>query len=445
MQVALRNVSEPQEGADTEALRTSFSEAKQNHLDAQEALERFVAVEEARSNMPVAPVEDASVEDGAERVATPAGSPSVRGGDGPLTYGRTRDEYRENGNSIFRDIYEAKQGSTEARERLEAHAREMGGEAIGEFRAISTTAGAGGEFVPPVWEQQDWIKLPRAGRPIANTLNKPAWIPGTNSINIPKVNVGTKVAVQTDGGAVTSTDLQTTSVTGAVQTIAGQEDVSQQLVDLSVPGIDEVIWDDLTRVYDTTLDGKTISGSVTNAKGIAELAETTEVAFTTGTPTVAGFYKKLAKAIAEVNVGIFAPPTVIGMHPLRWAWILAATDSNERPLVVPVGSPGFNAAAMQDRVAPENLVGSIQGLPVVLDASIPTNKGAGTNQDEVYVYRADQLYLYESPPRLRVFEEVLSGNLQVRFQLYGYYAAIFGRLPKAISKITGTGLIAPTF
>ena len=74
------------------------------------------------------------------------------------------------------------------------------------------------------WEQEEWIKLPRASRPIANTLKNMPWIPGTNSINLPKISGGTAVAVQTDGGSVQSTDITTTSVNGAVQTIAGQQD-----------------------------------------------------------------------------------------------------------------------------------------------------------------------------------------------------------------------------
>jgi hypothetical protein len=55
----------------------------------------------------------------------------------------------------------------------------------------------------------------------------------------------------------------------------------------------------------------------------------------------------------------------------------------------------------------------------------------------------DELYLWEGPPRIRVLQEVLSGTLQVRFQLYNYVAALPQRRPKAISIISGTGLIAP--
>ena len=55
------------------------------------------------------------------------------------------------------------------------------------------------------------------------------------------------------------------------------------------------------------------------------------------------------------------------------------------------------------------------------------------------------ILLFEGILRTRALSEVLSGTLQVRLQVYAYSAFIPGRQPKAISKINGTGLIAPTF
>src|SRR6478672_7117278 len=51
----------------------------------------------------------------------------------------------------------------------------------------------------------------------------------------------------------------------------------------------------------------------------------------------------------------------------------------------------------------------------------PTTKGAGTNQDEVFVIRADQLYLWESPPKLRLLEQTKAEKLEVLAQIWGYY------------------------
>lgn len=413
-------------------------EAEAAHARAAEAYERRNAIETAQRNLPAEAAPVAGDSEGGLHVRDGA---AITAHGGPLTYQRPQGRGGD-GPSFFSDLYRARHlGDERAQGRLRSHLEEMEREG----RAISTTAGAGGEFVPPVYLQEDWIKLPRAARPIANSLKSQPWVPGTNSINVPKVTGGTAVAVQTDGNAVTSQDITTAEITAAIQTVSGQQDVSQQLVDLSVPGIDVIIWDDIVRAYDTKFDVLCISGAVTNAKGLDQLASTNSRSYTSSTPTAYGLYPKFAGSIADVNTGIFMPPDVIAMHPLRWAFLLAALDTNNRPFIVPSGQPGFNAFGLQDRVAAENIVGNLYGIPVIIDASIPTNLGAGTNQDEIFVYRSDQLFLWEDTPRLRVFEEVLSGTLQVRFQMYNYYGIALGRLPKAISLITGTGLTAPVF
>ena len=45
-------------------------------------------------------------------------------------------------------------------------------------------------------------------------------------------------------------------------------------------------------------------------------------------------------------------------------------------------------------------------------------------------------------PRVRIYEEVLSGKLALRIQMYNYVAFFGDRYPKATGKITGTGLNA---
>ncbi|MBS1889403.1 MAG: phage major capsid protein [Actinobacteria bacterium] len=359
-------------------------------------------------------------------------------GDSQLTY-------RQNGShSIFRDLARVKiDNDPTAGERLQRHREEMGSQS----RAHpSQTAGEGGEFIPPVWLQDRWIKLPRPSRAFADTLTNFPLPDGTNQVNLPKVSGGATVEVQTDGNSVSSTDMTTTSVTAQVQTVAGQQDVSIQLLDMSAPGFDQVVFDDLTRAYDAKLDTKLITGTVTNAKGIRELSGVNEVSFTQATPTVPLLYPKVANGIQLIQTEVFEPPSVIAMHPRRWAWALAALDSQNRPLIVPGdGGMAFNQIAVVSSVAPQAVVGRLQGMPVVVDPNIPTNEGASTNADPVFIYRAENLFLWEGAPKLRTFGEVLSNTLQVRFQVYSYYAVMLGRLPKAITKIQGTGLVAPAF
>ena len=116
--------------------------------------------------------------------------------------------------------------------------------------------------------------------------------------------------------------------------------------------------------------------------------------YTDTTPTVAEFYPKVADAIQQIHTGRFLEPTVIVMHPRRWAWMLAAVDDQHRPLVVP--NSAMNPVAIQGNVASQRVVGSLQGLPVITD---PSNRnsctGSGTNEDKVIVMRASDSYLWE--------------------------------------------------
>jgi hypothetical protein len=88
---------------------------------------------------------------------------------------------------------------------------------------------------------------------------------------------------------------------------------------------------------------------------------------------------------------------------------------------------------------------TIAGIPVVTTTGIPSNLGAGTNEDRIIAYSADTMRFMEGPLRTRVLTEVLSGNLTVRIQAYAFSAFASERHPKAISVVAGTGLTSPTF
>jgi hypothetical protein len=79
-------------------------------------------------------------------------------------------------------------------------------------------------------------------------------------------------------------------------------------------------------------------------------------------------------------------------------------------------------------------------------AEIPTQDGAATNQDSMFVLRADELPIFASPPFFHVrFDLTASGNLIVRITAFQYLATLFNRRPEAIGKIQGTGLTSPVF
>jgi HK97 family phage major capsid protein len=347
------------------------------------------------------------------------------------------------GQSYFRDMWNSRQnGDTAAMDRL---VRNNKGRAL-EERAISTTNGAGGEFVPPVWLEQEFIKLARPGRITANLVPTQPLPAGTDSLNIPKVNTGTAVGVQgTQNTAVTQQDLTTTSVSSAVTTIAGGQTVSLQLIEQSPLNVDDVVLADLAAAYAVQYDTLILSGSGTggNPTGLLTLSGTNAV--TVSATDVPSLYKAIANAIQQVHTNRFLPPDRIIMHPRRWAALLASVDASNRPLIVPNGQPQFNGVAEQAGVQSQGYVGTIQGLPVYVDALIPTNGGAGTNQDTIIVGRFADLMAWEGNVKAEAFPQTYANQLSVFVRLYNYMSFQPARYPKSLSVISGAGLVPPTF
>lgn len=353
-----------------------------------------------------------------------------------------------NGNSYFTDLMRHQRGMDAdgaAGERLRRHAVDVASDK--EYRDLNRTDTSGGYFVPPVWLMSQYVDLARAGRAYANVVTSQELPPGTDSINIPKVSTGTSTAIQVgDNETVSDTDLADTTVQANVKTIAGQQDVAIQLLDQSPINFDEVVFRDLIADYATKLDLQVISGSNSNGqvRGVRGTPDIETVTATSGSDNVSIIYSKLADAVQRVHTLRFQAPTVIVMHPRRWAFFLAAVDGDKRPLVVPSG-PGQNAIATLGAVASEQVVGNMHGLPVVTDPNLPTTLGTGTNEDVIHVLRASDLLLFESGIRSRVLPEVGSGTLTVRLQVYGYLAFTAARYPKSVVEIGGTALAAPSF
>jgi HK97 family phage major capsid protein len=446
---AAKALSEAEEGADLDSLNASLTEAEEAFSaaetlanDSKETLDRRAEfakrTAEARAiAIPDAPEPEPEVEATAADRA-PVGEPArPKGAKAELTY-------RPNGGrSFFRDLYnrDIRQDSGAA-ERLARHMTEM--EAEGRFD-LSSTDEAGGYLVAPLYLQDEFIDRATAGRVIADAIGIKNLPPNTDSVNIPKLNTGTDVANQADNEAVKEQDATFGTIAADVKTKAGLQDVSQQLIDRSVPGVDGIIYADLTKQYAVRLDQDVINSSTSNNKGLLQVSEVNAVTYTDGSPTLSELYPKIAQGIANIHEGVFMPADAIFMHPRRWAFCLAAQDSQNRPLITSYAPA--NAAGVTDGVIATGPVGAIQGIPVWVDPNIPTNLGSGTNEDRVIIVRRDELYLYEDPngPYLETFRDVGSGNMTVRFRLHNYWAQLHARRPKAITVISGTGLATPSF
>lgn len=400
----------------------------------------------------------------------------------PLTYGRHSRDAQGKPVSYFHDLATAQlQGNRAAAERLQRHgaelrvelpAREARRAAIAQRQADELAAserwsdeqrasvferrvnpnrtdGQGGYFVPPLWLIDEYIALPRFGRPIANAVRNLELPGGTDSINLPKVATGSKTAAQTaDAAAVQSTDMTDTSVSANVYTNAGQQDVSMQLLDQSpAPGFDEVVFTDLRADMEMEQDIYVINGSGASGQptGILNVASPNAITFTQASPTLPLMWVPWVQSVSQIATNRKMPATATFVIPAIWYWGMSQLDSQNRPLILPNQNGPFNAMALQTGEDAEGPVGRLTvGTPVILDGNIPTNLGAGVNETRIITLRTPDLYLWEGAINARVLTEVLSGTLQVRFQLYRYAAFMGNRLSKAISIVSGTGMIPAT-
>lgn len=399
-------------------------------LDAK--IEKFKAQAEA----------DAKATEARAAVSTIA-MPASTGAAKIVSEARTYSERSEA--SFVKDVFAAEvRGDYSAKERLARHTRE---EQI-ERRDVDTSNFSG--LVVPQYLVDLAAPYARAGRPTADfATNKHALPASGMTLNISRMTTGTSTAVQvTQNDAVSETDSDDTLLTINVRTIAGQQDVSRQAIERGT-GVDSFIIQDLIRSWHTTLDNQILNGAGTSGtiKGL-RASGGNAITFTATTPTVALLYPKLADAVQQIQSNAFISPTHWIMHPRRLAFLLAATDTTGRPLVVPTANGAMNpVAAGNGAVAYGNSGYSLMGLPIIADANVGTTYGAATNQDEIYCVSAPEFHLWEQPgaPFALQFDATGADKLQIKSVIYGFAAASAERYPLAASIISGTGLVAPTF
>ena len=350
----------------------------------------------------------------------------------------TREErtYRPDGeHSFLRDAFAAQvNGDYDARDRI---ARHMAEEKI-EKRDVGTGAFAG--LVVPQFLTDLAAPFARAGRPFADRIRRHTLPVSGMTLSISKVTTGSAVAEQTEGSAVQETNMDDTKLDISVKTIAGQQNVSRQALERGT-GIDSLVMADLVSAYHTKLDAEVV------AQTLLDIPGANVVDYVDASPTVGEFYPKLLDAIQRIQTSFFGGPNYILVHPRRLAWILAAVDTTGRPLAVPTPNGPTNAVATgAGSVVYGNSGYSIAGLPVITDANIATNAGAGT-EDTVFVGNTQEVHLWESAgsPFMLRFEDVKSAELEVKMVVYGYAAWTANRYASANARISGSGLIAPTF
>lgn len=355
--------------------------------------------------------------------------------DAPARVIREERTYSDrSANSFLRDAFNAQfRGDVTAQERL---ARHMNEERV-ERRDVTSANFAG--LVVPQYLIDLAAPLARAGRPVADRARKHQLPDAGLTLSISKVTTGSSVDTQTEGAAVSETNMDDTKLDVSVQTIAGQQTVSRQALERGT-GVDMIVMGDLISAYHTKLDANVVAELLASAGQ--------SVTYTDASPSVAEIYPKLADAIQKVQTTFFAGPGAIVMHPRRLAWFMSSLDTTNRPLVVPAPRSQNGVGAGEGSAQYGNSGYEIMGLPIITDANVSIVQGAGTNEDTIFIGNFSELHLWEQgngePMYLR-FDQPKAAELDVLAVVYGYAAYTANRYANAWAKIGGTGLVTPTF
>ena len=340
----------------------------------------------------------------------------------------------------------SEEGKRAKRKLTEAHRSETGSETRAALKAMETragmdtTSGSGGSFVTPQYFESDYAPYRQFGRQFADAANKQPLPEYGMTLYLPQVSGPAGVSAQaSQNTGITETDPTAGYLSTGLTTNAGQVTISQQLLDRAGPNFqfDKMIFDQLTRAYNLTIDAFVLTQALANA---GTISYTGSFANQTFLSKVAG-----AKAATQDTAGTVMPADHIFMNVDLWEWLTAQVDSYGRPIVSPDYAGAMNAIAAGASGTPnpaaEGDTGyKLLGLPVFEDQNIPKT----SSYYNVVVAHMPEVWFWEGDLVPRVIPQTYAQNLSVLLQVYAY-AGVIVRYPKAVQTINGAALAAVTF
>jgi HK97 family phage major capsid protein len=427
----------------TDENRAEADRLKAEIRNDEDALE-MVAEARAAAPAPAAP----EVKPDVRAIATPASS-------SPQIDVRAKSPYApESGHSWFADRRALINSDAtdseieEARGRLVAHYESANEE--GSARAVRTysagTTTEGGYLVAPQYLQSLFKDLLSAGRPTANLVASMPLPAAGKTFYIPTQDGATAVAVHTENNAATETTATFAQVQVDAARVAGAATLPNWLIDRSFPGADQIVMRDLAKVYAKYINTIVLNSSTSNRKGLLQESGLGASTATATTPTITTYWPALLNAINDVASGVFEYPDAIVMHPRRWAYLASLLDGSNRPLIgsiAPQNAAGsYNGVEVPGSGTAPVATGNILGIPVYLDAGIPTDLGSGTNEDRIIVMKRSEPLLMESTPKFAVSDQAEFLKDQTLLRVTGDVAFTCALRKGAVSVISGTALAA---
>lgn len=280
----------------------------------------------------------------------------------------------------------------------------------------------------------------------ANTYNLPGWVGFINNLidlNRPSWNVWSKgvlpasgltvdyakvttntIAVgnqATQNTAISNGDLTIASASAAVKTYAGETDLSRQLVERSTVPFLDTAFQALAIAY----------ANATNAAAVAAIAalDMTGKIMDADGGTAKSILEGITDGAKYIKVNSGLNPEFLLVDPVAYKYLVSVADTAGRPLVrVDGGQPTGESIGSAN---PGMLMGSIFGLPVIVDTTLSSGTAFLANSQALQVFESAG-----APVRL---VDDISGQstLTNSYAVYGY-AAITVPFEGAIVKLDVT-------
>lgn len=322
------------------------------------------------------------------------------------------------------------------------------GGSLPQERDLGLTAGAGGEWSPPVWLLDKFASIARTAAPLLRAIPNAPLPDAIQEIFLPRTTAADNPQAQSSENTNPPDFwLTTDEISCEIVTISGVVPLSTQFWERA-PGIDAFLAKDFAEAYAASVEAQIVAGTGSDGQLLGWLNLPTStvdgvpganaIAYTSTTPTTAAVVSAIGQAAAAIGNTRLRPADCVVLTPERYSWLAAFPDGSGD---VAAMRPGTGRIGGDTRSW-----GPLAGLPAFQDAAIPQNLGSGGDQDTILVARAADSLFLAADPVFTVMVDTAGGpeQLTVLAQYHAYVAFFPNRYPSAIATVAGTGLSRST-
>ena len=321
---------------------------------------------------------------------------------------------------------------------------------------VEGTQANGGFLVVPQYLQEMFAAVRRQG----NALRRLGWLnvhqtEETNQVLFPKASGSLTVGLVAELAIKPTADNSYAQVIISLYTMAGIAAISRQLSRSADPAVAQILAKDLALLLGNLEEQLVYSGTGTGQpRGIINTTGTTAVPAATqtalnGALTGQILIDALLDAQASIATTYYGPPTGAIMRPSRLAFLQKTKDTQGNYVLNLAGTFRAPGASEAEDIGGTDTFELI-GMPIAQSTNIPSNLGAGTNQDCVIMADWSEAHWFQRWDQQLDSSDIASDGAgvssfatnRVLFRLEEIAGFSAERYAAAFCVLTGTGMLS---